>query len=174
MQWARPVSQGFRQQPDRLSLRLPAGVGKPRCRRAGLAHPADNAGFGGTDHVITGASSTRDRVRMRRWFFNQLKLVLDRLAATADGSGSLLDNTTVLYVSEYGGPNANSTAGQHSTRNLPYMLVGGKNSPFNLGQALTLNGRSHGDYLYTLAKGFGSTVTNVGKGTALIDGILKK
>ena len=138
-----------------------------------LAHPADNAGFGGTDKIITGASSTRDRVRVRRWFFNQLKLTLDRLAAIPDGSGTLLDNTTILYASEYGGPNGNSTGGQHSTKNLPYILIGGANSPFKLGQGLNLTNRSHGDFLYTVAKGLGSSVTAVGKGTTLIDGILK-
>jgi len=137
----------------------------------GLAHPQDTkfiaAGFN-----ISGASSTRDRVRMRRWVFNELRLLVDRLASAQDGDGSLLDNTTILYASEFGGPNANTPAGQHSTRNLPYMLIGGKNSPFNLGQGMNVS-RSHGDYLYTLAKGFGSSVTSVGKGKATIDGILK-
>ncbi|HVT09204.1 MAG TPA: DUF1552 domain-containing protein [Polyangia bacterium] len=139
----------------------------------GLAHPDNNAGFGGTSHTITGASSTRDRVRDRRWLFNQLRLLVDRLASIPDGSGTLLDNTTILYASEYGGPFANSTAGQHSTSNLPYMLLGGANSPFKLGQGLNLSNRSHGDFLYTLAKGFGSNVTAVGKGKTVIDGILK-
>ncbi|MFL5307864.1 MAG: DUF1552 domain-containing protein [Polyangia bacterium] len=139
----------------------------------GLAHPDNNQGFGGTSHTITGASSTRDRVRDRRWLFNQLRLLLDRLSSIPDGSGTLLDNTTVLYASEFGGPFANSTAGQHSTSNLPFMLVGGANSPFKLGQGLNVSNRSHGDFLYTLAKGFGSTVTAVGKGKTLIDGILK-
>ena len=109
---------------------------------------------------------------MRRWVFNQLKLVLDRMAETQDGSGSLLDNTTILYASEFGGPNANSPRGQHSNADLPYMLIGGKNSPFNLGQGLNVK-RSHGDYLLTVAKGLGATVSNVGKGTTTIDGILK-
>ncbi len=138
----------------------------------GLAHPED-AAFKDAGHNITAAVSTRDRVRIRRWFFNQLALVVDRLATIPDGNGTLLDNTTILYASEYGGPNGNSTGGQHSTKNLPYMLIGGTNSPFKLGQGLNLTNRSHGDYLYTLAKGFGSTVTAVGKGTTLIDGILK-
>lgn len=149
------------------------GFENPGAGEHGLAHPADNGGFGGTDKVITGASSTRDRVRIRRWLFNQLALVLDRLAETADGEGSLLDNTTILYASEYGGPNANSTAGQHSNRNLPYMLMGGSNSPFALGQGLNIGGRSHGDFLYTVAKGLGSTVAAVGKGRALVEGVLK-
>lgn len=138
----------------------------------GLAHP-ENQAFIDAGHNISAAVSTRDRVRIRRWLFNQLAMVLDRLAAIPDGSGTLLDNTTVLFASEYGGPNGNSTAGQHSTRNLPYMLIGGKNSPFKLGQGLNLSNRTHGDYLYTLAKGFGSSVTAVGKGKTLIDGILK-
>jgi hypothetical protein len=47
------------------------------------------------------------------------------------------------------------------------------NSPFKLGQGINLSNRSHGDFLYTLAKGFGSNVTAVGKGKTLIDGILK-
>jgi hypothetical protein len=138
----------------------------------GLAHPADNGGFGGTTHVITTASSTRDRVRIRRWFFNQLKLVLDRLSSTADGEGSLMDNTTVLFASEFGGPNANG-ANQHSNRDLPYMVIGGKSSPFKLGQAMTVSNRKHGDFLLTLAKGMGANVSSVGKGSATIDGILK-
>jgi hypothetical protein len=79
----------------------------------------------------------------------------------------------VLYASEYGGPNANSTAAQHSNRNLPYMIVGGNNSPFRLGHGMNVDNRSHGDYLFTLAKGFGSSVTNVGRGSRVIDGILK-
>ena len=109
---------------------------------------------------------------MRRWVFNQLKLVLDRMAATQDGNGSLLDNTTILYASEFGGPNANSPRGQHSNNDLPYMLIGGKNSPFNLGQGMNVS-RSHVDYLYTVARGMGATVANVGKGKTVIDGILK-
>jgi hypothetical protein len=137
----------------------------------GLAHPQD-AKFIAAGYNISGESSTRDRVRMRRWLFNQLKLVLDRMAETQDGTGSLLDNTTVLYASEFGGPNANSPRGQHSNNDLPYMLIGGKNSPFNLGNGLNVS-RSHGDFLYTVAKGLGSNVTNVGKGKAVIDGILK-
>lgn len=138
----------------------------------GLAHPEDTK-FKDAGHDITAAVSTRDRVRIRRWLFNQLRLVLDRLAETQDGSGSLLDNTTILYASEFGGPNANNPGGQHSNRNLPYMLIGGKSSPFNLGQGLLLDGRSHGDFLYTVAKGLGSSAANVGKGTSTIDGILK-
>jgi hypothetical protein len=117
--------------------------------------------------------STRDRVRIRRWYFDQMKQLLDRLASVPDGAGTLLDRTTILHVSEFGGPRANSTADQHSNKNLPYMLVAGAQTPFNTGQALFVNNRTHGDFLLTLAQGFRSTATTMGVGTARIDGILR-
>src|SRR5690606_5671760 len=122
----------------------------------GLAHPEDGA-FIDAGHRISAGLATRDRVRIYRWFFGQLKLLLDRLAAVPEGEGSLLDSTTVLCVSEFGGPRANSVADQHSTRDLPYLLVGGSQSPFNLGQALSVEA-SHGDYLLTVARALGSNV----------------
>ncbi len=136
----------------------------------GLAHPEDGA-FEDAGHRITAAVSTRDRLRIQRWFMGQLKELLDRLASVPDGTGTLLDSTTVLCVSEYAGPNANSTAGQHSLKNLPYLLIGGSGTPFRTGQALSVN-RSHGDYLLTLARGFGSTEASMGVGTSVIDEIL--
>ena len=137
----------------------------------GLAHPEDGA-FQDAGHNITKEVATRDRVRIYRWFFSELKLLLDRLASIPDGAGTLLDTTTVLCVSEFGGPNANSTAGQHSTSDLPYVLIGGAQTPFQTGKSMSVNA-SHGDYLLTLARGFGSTETSMGVGKSLIDGILR-
>ena len=98
--------------------------------------------------------------------------MLDRLASIPDGAGTLLDSTSVLYVSEFGGPSANSTRGQHSNQNLPYLLVAGKNTPFKAGQQLEVS-RTHGDYLLTLAQGMGSAVTTVGVGAQRIDEMLR-
>lgn len=133
----------------------------------GLAHPEDGA-FQDAGHNITAAVSTRDRLRIHRWFFGQLALLLNRLQSLPDGTGTLFDNTTVLCVSEFGGPNANSTAAQHSPQNLPYLLVAGKNTPFRTGQSLSVE-RTHGDYLLTLARALGSTETRMGTGTSTLD-----
>jgi hypothetical protein len=78
----------------------------------------------------------------------------------------------VLCVSEFGGPNANSTAAQHSPRNLPYVLIGGANTPFRTGQYLSVE-RNHGEYLLTLARALGSTEERMGTGSSTIDGIIK-
>lgn len=136
----------------------------------GLAHPEDGA-FQEAGHRITAEVSTRDRVRVFRWFFGQLQGLLDRLDSIPDGTGTLLDSTTVLCVSEYGGPNANSTAAQHSLENLPFLLVGGASTPFRKGQYLETSG-NHGEYLLTLARGFGSDNESHGVGEGIIDGIL--
>lgn len=137
----------------------------------GLAHPEDGA-FQDAGHNISAEVSTRDRVRIFRWFFGQLEQLLARLGSIPDGSGTLLDTTTILCVSEFGGPRANSTAEQHSTRNLPYVLIGGSQVPFRRGQYLEVE-RSHGDYLLTLARGFGSNAQQMGVGSDIIDGILR-
>jgi hypothetical protein len=136
------------------------------------AHPESDS-FIDAGHTISAESATRDRIRFRRWYFEQMKLLLDRFATIPDGSGTLLDSTTVLHVSEFGGPNANSTRAQHSNSNVPYMLVAGANTPFKTGQSLSVSGRNHGDFLLTLAKGFGSTATSMGVGTTVIDEVLR-
>ena len=137
----------------------------------GLAHPEDGA-FQDAGHNISAEVSTRDRVRIFRWYFGQLRELLDRLDSIPDGTGTLLDTTTILCVSEFGGPRANSTAEQHSTRDLPFVLIGGGQVPFQTGRFLEVE-RSHGDYLLTLARGFGSDVGQMGVGSSIIDGILK-
>lgn len=137
----------------------------------GLAHPEDGA-FQEAGHNISAEVSTRDRVRIFRWYFGQLRELLDRLASLPDGTGTLLDTTTILCVSEFGGPRANSTADQHSTRNLPYVLIGGSQVPFQTGRFLEVD-RSHGDYLLTLARGLGSDAAEMGVGSSVIDGILR-
>lgn len=137
----------------------------------GLAHPEDGA-FQEAGHNISAEVSTRDRVRIFRWYFSQLRELLDRLDSIPDGTGTLLDSTTILCVSEFGGPRANSTADQHSTRDLPFVLIGGAGVPFQTGKFLEVE-RSHGDYLLTLARGFGSAVGEMGVGSSIVDGILK-
>lgn len=137
----------------------------------GLAHPEDGA-FQEAGHNISAEVSTRDRARIFRWFWGQLRELLDRLESLPDGSGTMLETTTILCVSEFGGPRGNSTAEQHSTRNLPYVLIAGSQTPFQTGRFIEVE-RSHGDYLLTLARGFGSDVSEMGVGSSIIDGILR-
>ena len=139
-----------------------------------LAHPEDGA-FMGAGHRITRGVSTRDRVRVHRFFFDQLRQLLDGLQSIPYASGTLFDYTTVLCFSEYSGVHENSSNGQHSTSNLPYLLVGGDQTPFQTGQYLDLSGSNvnHGDYLLTLARALGSDVDRMGVGQREISEIVR-
>lgn len=137
----------------------------------GLAHPEDGA-FQDAGHNISAAVSTRDRVRIQRWFHGQLRQMLDRMASIPDGSGSLLDNTTIVCVSEFGGPRANSTAEQHSTRNLPFLMIGAADSPFALGQQVQVS-RTHADFHLTVARGLGSDIDRIGVSDGTIAELLR-
>src|SRR5688572_7966044 len=79
----------------------------------GLAHPEDGA-FQEAGHNISAEVSTRDRARIFRWFWGQLRELLDRLEALPDGTGTMLDTTTILCVSEFGGGGATRSDGRES------------------------------------------------------------
>jgi hypothetical protein len=52
------------------------------------------------------------------------------------------------------------------------VLIGGSGTPFRTGQYLSVDA-THGDYLLTLARGFGSTESSMGVGSDILDGILR-
>ena len=64
-----------------------------------------------------------DRVAMiNRLHMQHFAYLLEQLAATPDGEGSLLDSTLVLVGAGFGDPNS------HDLRNLPAIVFGGKRS----------------------------------------------
>jgi hypothetical protein len=75
-------------------------------------------------HSISHHQSDPDRLDMLRriatWEMEQVAYLLDRLAATSDVSGSLLDNTLVLFSSEI------EDGHRHRHDNLPVLLAGGE------------------------------------------------
>lgn len=80
-------------------------------------------------HNPTGKNPTtgyEDWGRYNQFLAKQLAYFLDRMKATPDGDGTLLDNTVVLYGS--------STSRVHVARNYPLVLAGGKNMGFKHGQ----------------------------------------
>jgi hypothetical protein len=97
----------------------------------------------------------RDRARTFRWYNDQLAYFLERLAATPDGDGTLLDNTVVATMTDAGGMN-------HNVKNLPLMVFGAGSQ----GQLVEVVERPHTDYLRALARTVG-----VDPGAAFGDGV---
>jgi len=85
---------------------------------------------------------------------------LDKLRATPDGDGSLLDHMIILYGSGI----SNST--QHSGDNLPLLLVGGGSGQLKGGRHLKFNDKpTQGNLLVALMDKMGAPVEKIGGST---------
>ena len=89
------------------------------------------------------------KTKVYNWYSEQFAYLLDKLKAVPEGSGTLLDNTVILWVSEFGESNG------HSPNNLLWMLMGNAAGYFKSGQVVNLNGRSTNDVHATLQNAFG-------------------
>lgn len=84
-----------------------------------------------------------------RWYSTKAKELLDRLNAVPEGSGTMLDNTLVLWASEFGDSNG------HVSSNLMWLLMGNANGYFRSGRILDCGGRSVNDVHTSLGNAMG-------------------
>ena len=90
-----------------------------------------------------------------------------RLAETPelDGSGSLLDNTLIVWTNELGKGNS------HTLNDIPFVLLGGMPN-MKTGRSLKLKGTPHNRLLLSLAHGFGHEIKRFGNVDHCTDGPL--
>ena len=88
---------------------------------------------------------------------------LKKLADTPDGDGSLLDHTLLVY----GAGMSNSNV--HDPRNIPIMVVGGKDQGIKGGRHLSYAGDSSANLLATLVDKLGVPVDHVGSSSGKLD-----
>lgn len=102
-----------------------------------------------------------------RWYCEQLVYLTQRLAATPEpgGSGSLLDNTLIIWTNELGKGNT------HTLDNVPFVLIGGGLN-FKMGRSLKYKGVPHNRLLLSLAHGFGHPLKEFGNTNYCGDGPL--
>lgn len=85
-------------------------------------------------HVYShGGTGTTDRARFRQyntWCMTKLAELISMLDAIPEGTGTLLDNTVVVYASEIG------YSDPHHNRNIPVIIAGGKNCGLRTGRYL--------------------------------------
>lgn len=95
--------------------------------------------------------------KIDKWFCEQLAYMAKRLAETPEpgGSGSLLDNTLIVWTNELGEGNT------HSLDNIPFVLLGG-GLDFKMGQSLKFSRTPHNRLLMALAHGFGHHIDQFG------------
>jgi hypothetical protein len=97
-------------------------------------------------------------VLAERWMTEQFSAFLDRLKATpeADGSGTLFDTSTVVWVKELGDGRL------HDFKSVPFIIAGGGNGYWNTGRYLKLNQVPHQKLLVSLGQSMGIAMESFG------------
>jgi hypothetical protein len=95
--------------------------------------------------------------RINRWYCEQMAYLAQRLAETPEpgGSGSLLDNTLIVWTNELGKGNS------HTLDNIPLVMVGG-GLDFRMGRSLKYPNVPHNRLLLALAHAMGDELQRFG------------
>jgi len=135
------------------SLQFTSAVGLPRMRWLDIDE---------THHELSHEPDTNEKaqeklVKINRWYCEQVAYLAKRLAETPEpgGSGSLLDNTLIVWTNELGKGNS------HTPDDIPFVLVGG-GLDFKMGRSLKYPKVAHNRLLMALAHGFGHTIKTFG------------
>ena len=111
-----------------------------------------------------------DYVKQRTWFAAQFAYLLDQLKARPEGSGTMLDNSLVLFCSEI------SDGNTHSHDDMPFVLAGHGGGAVRTGRLFDYAGagRHHSDLLGSIAHAMGDpSITTFGEGgMGLLPGLL--
>jgi hypothetical protein len=99
------------------------------------------------------------------WVSEQVAYLVQRLAETPDGDGTLLDSTVVLQISGL-------DHGYHSVQNLPALMIGDAQGRLRTGRYVQLEGRTHNDLLMTLFPILGLDAPESFGDPALCSGVL--
>jgi hypothetical protein len=135
------------------TLQFTNSVGQARMRWIGVSE-----GHHELSHAPDSNTTVQEKLtKINKWFCEQLAYLARRLAETPEpgGTGSLLDNTTIVWTNELGKGNS------HTLDNIPFVLVGG-GLDFKMGRALKLPKVPHNRLLLAIAHGFGHRIGKFG------------
>jgi Protein of unknown function (DUF1552) len=89
------------------------------------------------------------KLKVYRWYAEQAAYLMGKLSAIPEGAGSMLDNTLVLWASEFSDSNG------HSANKLMWLLLGNAAGYFKTGKVLDCGGKSVNDLHTSLCNAFG-------------------
>lgn len=135
------------------SLQYDRSVGNMRFKFLGIEEGHHELSHDPDDKV----ESQQKLVKINRWYAEQFARLASRLAETPepDGSGSLLDNTTVIWTNELGKGNS------HTLNDIPFVLIGG-GAGFGMGRSLRFEHLPHNRLWISLANGLGHKLETFG------------
>jgi hypothetical protein len=107
-------------------------------------------------------------IKINTWFCGELRYLVEKLANTPEpgGSGTLLDNTLVVWTNELGKGNT------HTLHSIPFVLIGG-GFGFEMGRSLRFDDLPHNRLHLALAHAVGHRIETFGKASLCDGGPLK-
>jgi hypothetical protein len=102
------------------------------------------------------ANAFKELVTRQTWHSQMLANFLTRLSQIQEGSGTVLDNTLVVWGNEI------SQGNTHSHESIPFVLAGG-GWYFRTGRAMQYTAASHNDLLVSILNAMGNPATTFGQ-----------
>jgi hypothetical protein len=126
---------------------------------------APTVGFHGGSHHGEDPRRIADFSKINAYHVKMLAHLVDKLAKTQDGDGTLLDHSLVMYGSNMGNPN------QHLHYDVPHVLVGGANGKLKGGRHLAFPTRTvpTGNLLLSVLDKFGIHQDTIGDSTGRLE-----
>jgi hypothetical protein len=135
------------------TLQLTNSVGQAKMRWIGI-----DEGHHELSHAPDKDDAAQDKLtKINKWYCEQLAYLVRRLAETPEpgGSGTLLDNTLIVWTNELGEGNS------HTLDNIPFLFVGG-GMDWRMGRAIKFPKVPHNRLLLSLAHGMGHSLERFG------------
>jgi hypothetical protein len=136
----------------------------------GRTYPASEAptsGFHGVSHHGENPKIIETLSKINQYHVKMLAHLVDNLAKTPDGDGTLLDHSLVLYGSNMGNSN------QHVHYDVPHVLIGGLNGKIKGGRHLAFPSKTipTGNLLLTLLDKYDIHRDSIGDSTGRIENL---
>lgn len=90
-----------------------------------------------------------DKINTEKWFHTKLARLLEKLAAVPEGTGTMLDNTVVLWM------NSMNSGFGHTVLKLPMIVAAGANMGLRTGRLVNLTAEAHNKVLAAVANAAG-------------------
>jgi len=135
------------------TLQYTNSVGEARFTWLGI-----NEGEHTLSHEPDSNTSAQDKLtKIKTWYCEQLAYLARRLAETPepDGTGSMLDNTLIVWTNELGQGNS------HTLDNIPFVLVGG-GAGFQMGRNVKYDNVAHNRLWMSVSGAFGHNIDHFG------------
>jgi hypothetical protein len=113
---------------------------------------SDGSAITGAHHELshdTGATAQRQLTFINTWYAQQLSSLIDTLKAIPEGSGSVFDNTLIVWGNELG------EGASHTVDDIPFVLAGRLGGTLRTGRFLQYGGKPHNNLLVSLLNAFG-------------------